>query len=145
MNILKGPTLYKCENNTFKIQKDVSYKTSGIIYSCNNYKCKNKFNIRMNSFFEKFSKITLKVCLEVIRCMLVYNLNAKKTFYMIKNTLKENININIIREIFKEIRKIIARYHYIIYQSEYLGERDSNSFFSIDESLFTHLKDGTQI
>ena len=77
--------------------------------------------------------------------MIVYNLNAKKSFAMIKNTLKENINLNIIREIFKEIRKIIARYYRIIYQAEYLSERDSNSFFSIDESLFTHLKDGTQI
>ena len=76
MNILKGPTLCKCGNNIFKKQKDVSYNTSGI-----------------NSFFEQFSKITLKVCLKVIICMLVYNLNAKKIFDMIKNTLKENIKI----------------------------------------------------
>ena len=115
MNILKGPNLCKCRNNIFKIQKDSSYKTSGIIFRRNYYKCKNKFNIRVNSFFEKFSKITLKVCFEVIRCMLVYNLNAKKTFDMINKTLKENININTIREIFKEIRKIIARYYNIIY------------------------------
>ena len=95
MNILKGSTLCKCGNKTFKILKDAGYKASGIIFRCNYYKCKNKFNIRVNSFFEKFSKITLKVCLEVIRCILVYYLNAKKTFDMIKNTLNKNKNINI--------------------------------------------------
>lgn len=143
--IIKGPKVCKCGNKAFTIQKDASYKTSGIIFRCNSYKCKAKFNIRINSFFEKFSKITLKICLEVIRAMLVLNLNAKKAYELITNTLKENININTLRAIYKEIRNIICRYYFILYQSESLGEFNAHEYFSIDESLFTHLKDGTQI
>ena len=83
--------------------------------------------------------------LEVIQLMIVFNLDAKKTYELITNTLKENININTIREIFKEIRRVIVEYYFILYQSEILGERDAHDYFSIDESLFTHLKDGTKI
>lgn len=38
MKILKGPISYIYGNKIFSIQKDASYRTSGIIFRCNSYK-----------------------------------------------------------------------------------------------------------
>lgn len=43
------------------------------------------------------------------------------------------------------MRDIIYRYYYILYQSEFLAERDSSDYYAIDESLFTHDKNGRQM
>ena len=62
--------------------------------------------------------------------MLVLILNAKKAYELITNTLKENININTLREIHKEIRNVISRYYFILFQSESLGELNAHEYFS---------------
>ena len=74
---LPGPGLCKCGCTLFTIQKDNSQKTSKITWRCSNYKCRNKFNIRINSFFSFFPKITLLILFEVIKCCICLNLKKK--------------------------------------------------------------------
>ena len=60
------------------VKKDKNFKTSGIIWRCNSYKCRTKRNIRTNSLFEKFSKLTLTTIYEVVKCFLYFNFNKKR-------------------------------------------------------------------
>jgi hypothetical protein len=43
------------------------------------------------------------------------------------------------------MRYIIYRYYYILYQSEYLEKAKSSDIYAIDESLFCHDRDGSQV
>jgi hypothetical protein len=40
---------------------------------------------------------------------------------------------------------IIYRYYYILYQSEYLEKAKSSDIYAIDENLFCHTRDGSQV
>ena len=71
--------------------------------------------------------------------------SKKKAHEYLLNEKKINININTIKEIYQKIRFVIYRYFYILYQSEYLAESDSDDFYAIEESLFTHTNNHTQI
>ena len=142
---LPGLTLCKCGNDRFSIQKDNSYKTTNLVWRCTNYKCRSKKNIRFNSFFDFFSKISLNSIYEVIKCFICYNFNKKQAHTYLINEKNIIISENAIKEIYQKIREIIYRYYYILYQSEYLGERDSSDYYAIDESLFTHDKMGRQV
>jgi len=51
---LVGPQVCVCDNRQFNIYKDSSYKRNKCSFSCNNYKCKKKFSITINSFFQNF-------------------------------------------------------------------------------------------
>ena len=42
------------------------------------------------------------------------------------------------------MRNIIYKYQHIVYETEIFGEKDKNSFFAIDESLFGH-RQGKQL
>lgn len=56
-----------------------------------------------------------------------------------------NISKHSIRDIFKKVRFVLYRYLYIYYRSELLSNKNENQNIAIDESLFTHGKDGSQI
>ena len=43
------------------------------------------------------------------------------------------------------MRKIIYDYYLIDYEFSYIGLKNMQESFSIDESLFTHLKSGEQV
>ena len=53
---LSGPEKCDCENIEFLIQIDNNYKISTLIYRCSNYKCKKRFNLRINSFSDDFPR-----------------------------------------------------------------------------------------
>ena len=142
---LPGPNICACGNNTFTIQRDSNYKTSNAIFRCKNNKCKKRYQIRYNSFFEPFPKIKLKNISEIIKCFICREMSAPAIEAFLKNTYSIEINIITIRNILNEIRKIFYRYYIIEYQSNLLGERDANNNFSFDESLFTHNLKGEQI
>ena len=145
LGFLPGPIICKCGNKNFTIQIDNSRKTSNIVWRCTNYKCRAKINIKINSFFDYFSKLTLYNIYEVIKCFICFNFNKKKAFEYLTKEKNINISLKAIKEIYQKIRYILYRYYYILYQSEYLGPKDSQDCYAIDESLFTHTKNGTQV
>ena len=104
-----------------------------------------KYKNQFVSFFDNFSKLTLYNVYEVIKCFICFNFNKKKVF---ENLIKEKdiiISLKAIKEIYQKIRYILYGYYYILYQSEYLGPKDSQDCYAIDQSLFTHTKNGTHV
>ena len=60
-----------CNGINFSIQNDRNNKTSGFCFRCLNYKCKKKYNIRINSIFEKFPQQKLSLITEIIKSFYV--------------------------------------------------------------------------
>ena len=50
------------------------------------------YNIRKDSFFEPFTKLTLNFVLEVVKCMLCKEMNIEKTKIYLDHTIKEKIS-----------------------------------------------------
>jgi len=138
------PEKCKCGRSTFKVEFDANSKTSMVTIRCQYYKCRNRIPIRNNSFYANFPKVRLNILTEVLKCFLVYELNAEKAHEYITETIKESINIETIRKIYNSIRDVIKRYLFIEYESEILGEKDKHDIFAVDESLFSHTSSGDQ-
>ena len=135
---LIGPIKCKCGSQNFNIYKDSSYKINGCSFSCSNYKCKKKYPITINSFFDKFSHQNIMLIAEIMKCFLCLDLNAKRCLeYIIKN-LNYFVSERTVRNVYTEMRKIITKYLKILYQSERLGYKDLHKNFSVDESLINH-------
>ena len=141
---LPGPISCECGANCFKIYADSSYKVNGCSFRCGNNKCRRKFPITINSFYDKFSKQKLSVISEIIKCFIIFDFNAVKTFNYINNELKTFVSKKIIPKVFNEIKKIISKFLKINYQSGLLGEKNQNKYFSIDETLINHIE-GKQV
>ena len=62
-----------------------------------------------------------------------------KTVKYLKEYKQISITYKSIYKIYNEIRRIIYKYLSITYQTDILGEENKNDYFSVDESLFTHL------
>ena len=54
------------------------------------------------------------------------------------------VSKQIIPKVYNQIRRVIAKYLKIEYQSNFLGEQNANKYFSVDESLINHI-DGKQV
>ena len=96
-------------NKNLNIHK-LSSKKSGFCFRCNVKNCKRYYPIRANSFFAKFTHLNIESVIEIIKCNLCmkFNINqAKKYLAEEKNILYSS---NVIREIYKEIRKSIYLY-----------------------------------
>ena len=145
MGYLPGPKECKCGGKQFNIQYDGNYKTSHACFRCIKKDCRNRHQIRINSFFNNFPKIQLKTLSEIIKCFICYEMNANATFKYISSNFSISINIATIRNIFQEIRNVIFKYYYIVYQSELLGYANENNNFSVDESHFTSSLNGEPI
>lgn len=100
----------KCGSDSFEIQIDNSSKTSKVCFRCQNSKCRYKFNIRINSFFSKFSKIRLLTVNEVIKGMLCKDFNIEETHKYLTQDLHLIISIKAIREIYSAIRYVLYKY-----------------------------------
>ena len=137
---LVGPKVCVCGNKCFNIYKDLKYKTNQCSFSCNNYKCKRKFPITINSFFQNFPNQNIRLISEIMKCFLIREFNAAKAYKYINNELKLFVSDKLIRKVFTEMRKIICKYLKIEYQSKPLGEKDAEKYFSVDESLINHYK-----
>ena len=53
---LSGPEKCDCGNIEFLIQSNNNYNVFILIYRCSNYKCKKRFNLRINSFSDDFPR-----------------------------------------------------------------------------------------
>ena len=79
-----------------------------------------------------------------MKCFLIRDLNATKAFKYLNNELKLNTPEKLTRKVYTELRRVFCKYLKIEYQSNPLGEKDGNKYFSADESLINHYK-GRQI
>ena len=66
----------KCNKQTFSLIEKNSI-INPIIFSCNNYKCKSRYSIRYNTFFDKFPKTPISVLTNIIKWFIVDNANAR--------------------------------------------------------------------
>ena len=112
--------------NYFKIYADSSYKINGCSFRCGNNKCRKKYSITINSFYDNFTKQKLTIICEIIKCFIIHNFNANKTYKYINEELKAFVSKKIISKIFNKMRKIICKFLKINYKSGYLGEKDEN-------------------
>ena len=92
------------------------------MYRCTNYKFKGIYNIRKDSLFEPFTKLTLNIVLEVVKYLLCKEMNIEKTKIYLDNTIKEKISKPTIRKIFKNVQNIIKKYFEIEYVNEIFVE-----------------------
>ena len=61
-----------CNGINFSIQNDSSNKTSGCCFRCLNYKCKKKYNIRINSIYEKIPQQKLSYLQKLLNVLYVW-------------------------------------------------------------------------
>ena len=76
---------------------------------------------------------------------LCYDMNITASYDYMKNKFKSNIGKQTIRNLYKHIRNVIKRYYQISYKSEEISSNGEIEFYGIDQSLFTNLKNGTQV
>ena len=145
LGYLPGPGICSCGCKKFSIQNLKQNYTSGICFRCTNSSCRKRYNIRQNSFFEKHPNITLQVCSEVIKYFICFEMNVKDTEKYIKEEKGQIISFRVIGKIFRSIREVLYKYLYILYQHELLLEENMHLKCSIDESLFTHSKNGEEV
>ena len=92
-----------------------------------------KYSILINSFFCKFPKQKIRLIWEIIKISLNFDYNVQKTYKYINTELKISCSQEIIRKVFKEMRRIISKYIMIEYESGKLWYNIENKFFSCDE------------
>lgn len=94
---------------TIIFRYDSYNKTSGFSFRCLNTKCRRKYSVLINSFFNLFPYVPLKIISEVIKTFLCIELNAEEAYKYLKD---KNINISKIQtnKIYKEIKKCIQQY-----------------------------------
>ena len=135
---LPGPEKCICGNKNLNIQKLAS-KKSGFCFRCMVKNCKRYYPLRANSFFSKFTHMSIDYVIEVIKCNLSFKFNINKT----KKYLAEEKNIlyssNAIREIYNEIRKTIYLYYILKYESEEFAQENRWAYYAAEESEFTHI------
>ena len=110
MGYLPGPYQCSCGTKNFVIYADSNCKTTNCSFRCINSKCRLKFPIRINSFFEKYNHKSLTQISEIIKCFIVRELNAEKTKEFLKNEYNITIALPTLYLIFKDIREIIYEY-----------------------------------
>ena len=103
-----------------------------------------RYQIRINSLFNKFAYVRLDLISEVINCFINLEFNVKKTKHYLANEKNRNISITLLNKILKELRNIIYDYMHIVYESELFGPKNTHSYFAVDECLFSH-KNGRKI
>ena len=141
---LPGPIKCSCGGTNFNIYKDSQYSTSQCSFKCLNNSCRKRYQIRINSLFNKFPYIRLDLISEIINCFLTLEFNVKRTKQYLENEKHRTISSNVLNKIYKELRTIIYDYMRIVYASEIFAPKNAHSFFAVDECLFSH-KNGRQI
>lgn len=96
-------------------------------------------------FFDYFNKITIEDCMEVMKCFIILNFNAKMAYTYLTGEKHIKISGLQIRNIYTKIREIINYYYLLEYEVEDFALENQNHHFSIDESLFCHDINGKQI
>ena len=78
MGYLPVPDVCKCGEKKFTIQNYQESKISRFIFRRTNPKCRQRFPIRSNSFFERHPYVSLKLCSEIIKCCICFEFNITK-------------------------------------------------------------------
>ena len=84
------------------------------------------------------SYIRIEYILEVIKFFIILEMNSEKDYNYLNNEIMISLSKQVINKVYKEIRNVIHNYNRIVYETEKLGDLNSNHYFSIDESLFGH-------
>ena len=103
-----------------------------------NKKCKKIYNIRDNSFLEKYTKMPIWQVFEIIKCFICYEFKATKTREYMQSEKNVNIINIVILKIFNNIRNLIYCYLQLVYQTEEFATYNKWKYYSLDESLFVH-------
>ena len=69
-----------CGKGNLSINKYSKGQKANICFRSMAYKCKKMIPIRQNSFFKSFNKIKIEECMEITKCFITLNLNAKKAY-----------------------------------------------------------------
>ena len=141
---LKGPITCQCGCKLFKIYYDSYYKVNQCSFRCSNYKCRRRYSITINSFFNNFTYQNIQLISEIIKCFITRDMNATKAYKFINSELKVLASKQLIRRVYKDIRKVICKSLKIEYQSTLLGNENEWKYYSADESLINHYN-GKQI
>ena len=128
----------------FTIQKDSSNKISNCCYRCQNYKCRRKFPVRINTFFSELPFHKLQEVYEILLCFICYDFNAEKAQKYLEDTKNIKISKNTLLSIYQEFRDVIHLYMNIVYETELISEQNKREYFSADESIINH-SNNTQI
>jgi len=113
---------FVCGNNNFEIYNDSYNKTSGCSYRCLNSKCRRKYSVRINSFYNLFPYVSLKVISEIIKSFLCIELNTEAVYQYLRH---KNISISKreIYNIYKAMRNYIQKYLLVVYNSENISKK----------------------
>ena len=77
---------------------------------------------------------------EIFSCFISKEYNVAQTLKYITTEKRYVDSSNVISKIFKKLRNIIHKYLKDIYENVYLSEENEEAYFSVDESLFGHIK-----
>ena len=125
---LKGSIKFKFGNSVFTIQYDKNYKISKCTFRCKNSQCRYRHPIRTNSFYALFPKLKLRLVSEIIKSF-INGINANHCYETLKKENNISVSLQMVLNIYNEIRKVIKNYYNILYQSELLGQKDKTEFF----------------
>ena len=143
-NQIIPPNMCICGNKKLSLQIFKNNKTDGFCFRCLKKACKKIYNIRNNSFYEKFKCLSFEDHLDLFACFISFNFNVREAYEYLRNKNKI-ISENLIGRFFIYMREIIYKYYTIVYKTENLGIENGNKYYSMDESLFCKALNGEQL
>ena len=84
----------------FSIQKDNQNKNTVCIFRSAYYKCRKKFNVRINSIFELFLYNWLLLLAEIFSCFISKEYNVAQTLKYITTEKHYVVSSNVVSKIF---------------------------------------------
>ena len=138
IDILKGPEKCVCNSQIFAIQKSSSNKTSNCCYLCQNYKCRKKYPIKINTFFSELPFQKLHEVIEILLCFIYYDYNVEKANKYLEETKNIKISKITLLGIYQKIRDVTHQYMNNIYEIEFISEENKRESFLADECLINH-------
>ena len=88
---LPGPIKCSCGGTNFNIYKDSQYCISQCSFRCLNISCRKRYQIRINSLFNKFPYIRLDLISEIINSFITLEFNVKQTKQYLENEKHRSI------------------------------------------------------
>ena len=83
--------------------------------------------------------------MDILRYFIEHKFNVIEAKNYLKNSKNYDIFEILIRNIYTKARKYIYLYYIAEYESEIMGDPNAYKYYSIDESLFSHDKNGNQL
>lgn len=133
-----------CSNKSLRLANRNKI-TNPCCLKCNKRKCSKKVSLRENTIFQLFNKVPISVLIKIIELFVIENKNGIE----IIKTLKEfyhvdSVNNKMVYNVLHVIRKYLAQYLKEVFYNPMI-DKDEGGYVAVDESLFSHFHDGTQI